>query len=85
MLKLDVAQAVIAEALKTGGDFAEIFLEDRLNNNLSMLSGRVESVNSAASTALVFACLTVFRACMCTPTIPAWKACLPVPSGLLPP
>ena len=46
MLKQDVAQAVIAEALKTGGDFAEIFLEDRLNNNLSMLSGRVESVNS---------------------------------------
>ena len=46
MLKQDVAQAVIAEALKTGGDFAEIFLEDRLNNNLSMLSGRVETVNS---------------------------------------
>ena len=46
MLKQDVAQAVIAEALKTGGDFAEIFLEDRVNNNLSMLSGRVESVNS---------------------------------------
>ena len=46
MLKQDVAQAVIAEALKTGGDFAEIFLEDRLNNTLSMLSGRVESVNS---------------------------------------
>ena len=46
MLKQDVAQAVIAEALKTGGDFAEIFLEDRLNNNLSMLSGKVESVSS---------------------------------------
>ena len=46
MLKQDVAQAVIAEALKTGGDFAEIFLEDRQNNNLSMLSGKVESVNS---------------------------------------
>ena len=46
MLKQDVAQAVIAEALKTGGDFAEIFLEDRLNHNLSMLSGKVESVNS---------------------------------------
>jgi len=46
MLKQDVARQVIAEALKTGGDFAEIFLEDRLNNNLSMLSGRVESVNS---------------------------------------
>ena len=41
MLKQDVAQAVLAEALKTGGDFAEIFLEDRLNNSISMLSGRV--------------------------------------------
>ncbi len=46
MLKQDVAQAVIAEALKTGGDFAEIFLEDRQNNNISMLSGKVENVNS---------------------------------------
>ena len=46
MLKQDVAQTVLAEALKTGGDFAEIFLEDRLNNNISMLSGKVQSVNS---------------------------------------
>lgn len=46
MLKQDVAQAVIAEALKTGGDFAEIFLEDRINHNLSMLSSKIESVNS---------------------------------------
>ena len=46
MLKQDVAQAVIAEALKTGGDFAEIFLEDRLNHDMMMLSGKVESVNS---------------------------------------
>ncbi len=46
MLKQDAAQAVIAEALKTGGDFAEIFLEDRQNNNISMLSGKVQSVNS---------------------------------------
>lgn len=46
MLNQEVAQATLAEALKTGGDFAEIFLEDRLNNMLSMLSGKVESVNS---------------------------------------
>ena len=46
MLKENVAQAVLAEALKTGGDFAEIFLEDRLNNGLSMLSGKVETVLS---------------------------------------
>ena len=46
MLKENIARQVIAEALKTGGDFAEIFLEDRQNNNISMLSGKVESVNS---------------------------------------
>ncbi|MBR5109505.1 MAG: TldD/PmbA family protein [Clostridia bacterium] len=46
MLNQTTAQAVIAEALKTGGDFAEIFLEDRQNNNVSMLSGKVERVNS---------------------------------------
>ena len=46
MLRQDVALQVIAEALKTGGDFAEIYLEDRLNNSLSMLSGRVEGVNT---------------------------------------
>ena len=40
MLKQDVAQAVIAEALKTGGDFAEIFLEDRLNNNCLLYTSR---------------------------------------------
>ena len=46
MLSQDTAQAVIAEALKTGGDFAEIFLEDRINHNLSMLSGKIENVSS---------------------------------------
>ena len=46
MLKENIARQVIDEALRTGGDFAEIFLEDRKNNSLSMLSGKVESVNS---------------------------------------
>lgn len=46
MLQQATAQKVILEALKTGGDFAEIFLEDRVNNTLGMLSGKVESVNS---------------------------------------
>ena len=45
MLKQQVAQAVIETALKTGGDFAEIFLEDRRNNNMMMLSGKVEMAN----------------------------------------
>lgn len=46
MLQAAVAQKVIAEALQTGGDFAEIYLEDRVNHNIGMLSGKVESVNS---------------------------------------
>ena len=46
MITQQTAMAVLAEAVKTGGDFAEIFLEDRLNHSLSMLSGKVETVNS---------------------------------------
>ncbi|MBQ6951801.1 MAG: TldD/PmbA family protein [Clostridia bacterium] len=46
MLSEQLAAKVLAEAVKTGGDFAEIFLEDRLNHSLSMLSGKVETVNS---------------------------------------
>ena len=46
MLDKRIAQEVIDCALSTGGDFAEIFYEDRLNNAVSMVSGKVESVNS---------------------------------------
>lgn len=46
MLSEHVAARVLAEAVRTGGDFAEIFLEDRLNHSLSMVSGKVETVNS---------------------------------------
>ena len=46
MITQKTAMAVLAEAVKTGGDFAEIFLEDRLNHSLSMISGKVETVNS---------------------------------------
>ena len=46
MLDKRIAQEAIDCALSTGGDFAEIFYEDRLNNRVSMVSGKVESVNS---------------------------------------
>ena len=46
MLKQDTALSVLEEALKTGGDFAEIFMEDRKNNSLIMRSGRIETVAS---------------------------------------
>ena len=46
MLKQQTASAVLDKALQTGGDFAEIFMEDRRNNDLVMRSGRIETVNS---------------------------------------
>ena len=46
MLDQNVAREVLAEAVRTGGDFAEIFLEDRVNHSLIMRSGRLESVDS---------------------------------------
>ena len=46
MLDKQIAQDVLDCALSTGGDFAEIFYEDRLNNSVAMTSGKVESVNS---------------------------------------
>lgn len=46
MLKQQDAQAAIEAALQTGGDFAEIFLEDRRNNQVMMHTGRVQTVNT---------------------------------------
>lgn len=43
MLNIQTIEAVLSAALATGGDFAEIFVEDRTNNNIIMLGGRVES------------------------------------------
>ncbi len=46
MLSQKTAAAVLDAALRSGGDFAEIFLEDRRNNVLTMRSRRIETVNS---------------------------------------
>lgn len=39
-------QKALAAALSGGGDFAEIFLEDSLSNNLSMVGGRIDSATT---------------------------------------
>ena len=46
MLDQRIARDTIDCALATGGDFAEIFFEDRVNNAAVMRSGKTESVNS---------------------------------------
>ncbi|MBP3454479.1 MAG: TldD/PmbA family protein [Clostridia bacterium] len=46
MLDQNIAREVLACAVRTGGDFAEIFMEDRVDHSLMMRSGRIENVNS---------------------------------------
>ena len=47
MLDRSIAAEVLARAVKTGGDFAEIFLEDNVHSYLSMKSDRIEAVGTA--------------------------------------
>ncbi|RDI45819.1 TldD/PmbA family protein [Falsibacillus pallidus] len=42
MLNKALIEDVLSEALSTGGDFSEIFVEDRLTNTITMQSGKVE-------------------------------------------
>ena len=46
MLDKTIAQAVLDAALSTGGDFAEVFWEDRRNNVLTLMDNRLEAVNA---------------------------------------
>lgn len=46
MLDPNVAREVLAEAVRTGGDFAEIFVENRVNHNMTMRSRLMENVSS---------------------------------------
>lgn len=43
MLNKSVIENVLNAALSTGGDFSEIFVEDRFTNNMTMQSGRIET------------------------------------------
>ncbi len=43
MISREVASMVLAKCLITGGDFAEIFEEDTISNNISLIDKKVES------------------------------------------
>ena len=47
MLDQNIASEVLARAVQTGGDFAEIFVEDRINHSLELRSSALETVNSS--------------------------------------
>ncbi len=46
MLNKQVIEDTLNAALSTGGDFAEVFVEDRTNNGILMIGGKVESTMS---------------------------------------
>lgn len=46
MLSKDKIKKVLSVALCTGGDFAEIFVEDRISNNIVLTSGAVKDIIS---------------------------------------
>ncbi len=46
MLNKSIVEDVLNAALSTGGDFAEIFVEDRTNSSIAMIGGKVESTIS---------------------------------------
>ncbi|GHU72906.1 regulatory protease [Clostridia bacterium] len=46
MVKRQLAERALLKALSTGGDFAELFFEDRLNDSITLQGGKVEIVNT---------------------------------------
>ncbi len=46
MMNKQLAERVLQTAMQTGGDFAEIFLEDRINNHITMRKGLTENILS---------------------------------------
>ena len=44
MISKEIATKVLEKCLVTGGDFAEIFEEDCINNNLSLIDSKIENV-----------------------------------------
>ena len=47
MLDRNIAEEVMKQAVKTGGDFAEIFLEDKTGSTMSLKSNRIESLGTS--------------------------------------
>ena len=46
LIETDVLERVLGACLRTGGDFAEVFAEDRVNNSVLFDDGRVEELSS---------------------------------------
>ncbi|MGL4402209.1 MAG: TldD/PmbA family protein [Fusobacteriaceae bacterium] len=43
MIQKELLERVLEKALSTGGDFAEIFVEDRWDNSITLIGGKIEN------------------------------------------
>lgn len=43
MIEKELLEKVLEKALSTGGDFAEIFVEDRWDNSITLIGGKIEN------------------------------------------
>lgn len=50
MIDRDVVERVLGRALRAGGDFAEVFVEDRLSSSAVLDDGRIEELSSGRET-----------------------------------
>lgn len=73
MIKQSVIENVLEAALSTGGDFSEVFIEDKFVNECTLQSGKIEQSISGRDFG-IGAFFPVFRASTRTQTIFQRKA-----------
>ncbi len=49
MIEKRIIESVLATALSTGGDFAEIFCEDTTANSIALIDGKIDALNGGRS------------------------------------
>ena len=58
MIPRDICQRVLAKAVSTGADYAEIFAENTVNHSINMIASRVDSIND---TVIAGAAIRVYK------------------------
>ena len=43
----NLAKKVLKECLTTGGDFAELFIEDKISNSIRRVGDQIEDINTS--------------------------------------
>ncbi len=47
MLKRELIEKILKEALITNADFAEVFIEDKFQTDANLLSSKIQGVNNS--------------------------------------